>query len=193
MSEHREPKGLHMSLMSRATRPVRGSRQFRSISLAASSVEANRYKVRIEIAVTHSRQTRGTSSNRHKFRGSRRRECCEIWSARARPRFRILRAVSQVWRSMRSIRWLLTRACDRIHSFPRIFRLLQQQEHGPEDQECYKKKDKSSLMMEIPRQEAGVHVDTQESQGDNPYPILQDRQWKGQQGEQRCLPRRPEI
>jgi hypothetical protein len=30
---------------------------------------SNRYKVRIEIAVTHSKQTRGTNSNRHKFRG----------------------------------------------------------------------------------------------------------------------------
>jgi hypothetical protein len=42
-------------------RPVRESRQFRSIS--------NRYMVRIEIAVTYSKQTRGTNSNRHKFRG----------------------------------------------------------------------------------------------------------------------------
>jgi hypothetical protein len=67
-------------------RPVRGSRQFRSIS--------NRYKVRIEIAVTHSKQTRGTNSNRHKFRGSpeqrgqhSRRGPGQIWSARACSRF----------------------------------------------------------------------------------------------------------
>jgi hypothetical protein len=36
---------------------------------------SNRNKVRIEIAVTYSKQTRGTNSNRNSFRGSRRHEC----------------------------------------------------------------------------------------------------------------------
>ena len=80
-----------------------------------------------------------------------------------------------------------------MQSLPRIFRLLQQQEHGPEDQKCHEKKDKSSLMMEAPCQEAGIHVSAEQSQSHNPYAILQDGQREGQQGEQRYLPRGPEI
>jgi hypothetical protein len=39
---------------------------------------SNRNKVRIEIVVTYSKQTRGTNSNRNSFRGSSRRECARL-------------------------------------------------------------------------------------------------------------------
>jgi hypothetical protein len=62
--------------------------------LGSNHCISNRYKVRIEIVVSHSKQTIGTNSNRNSFRGSSewrgensRRGSGQIWSARARSRF----------------------------------------------------------------------------------------------------------
>jgi hypothetical protein len=56
--------------------------------LGSSHCISNRYKVRIEIVVSHSKQTIGTNSNRNSFRGSAKRRDENNWrgggSARAK-------------------------------------------------------------------------------------------------------------
>jgi hypothetical protein len=60
--------------MTRATSPV-GSRfapcppKHCGVAKGGHAANSNRNKVRIEIAVTYSKQTRGTNSNRNSFRG----------------------------------------------------------------------------------------------------------------------------
>jgi hypothetical protein len=54
--------------------------RFRPPASSFQSPESTRNKVRIEIAVTYSKQTRGTNSNRNYFRGPICRLWREIWS-----------------------------------------------------------------------------------------------------------------